>query len=134
MATTVRFATKNDVEALESLTAKIFAGLDLDWSTTEPQGWLVAEVDGEVLGAVQVYPMIPVGCIEHLVVNESLSPRKRFNIVAHLFRKTYDVMTTAGVQVSTSFVDFQCKTAKKLLKKYLGGVVVCSGNMILVRK
>lgn len=123
-----------DTPRLGQLAQSRFKDQQIDWSACEPDGWILAELDGEVMSAIQVCPMKPIGVVEHWVVDESLSHRERFRVLGSLAHAAFDVLDSAGCQAAACFVQFELKTMKKMLKKYFKGDVVASGNQILLKR
>jgi len=56
---------------------------EVDWSDIEPW-WVVAEIDGKVVGAVQVCPAKPVARVEMLAIDPELNHRARSEVVMRL--------------------------------------------------
>ena len=107
------------------------AGLDFDWSDIEPY-WLVATVNGEIMGCLQMCPGKPVGRIELLSVHKDMGPRKRASIVQGLVYDAMAALKVSGSQAVACLINLESKSFKRILKKR-GAVVLASGNLLIRR-
>lgn len=131
---TVRMAEDEDGPRVGELVSGLMNGADLgfvDWSEVKPW-WLVAEIEQEVVGCIQVSLGKPFGRIELLAVAEGLPHRTRAMAVKELALQGMATLQRSGAQVVVSMVSFDQKGWKKLLKKR-GGVIMFSGHTFLKR-
>ncbi len=127
----IRLATNEDGERIEELVSgQIGAGLD--WTDIYPY-WLVAEKGGKVVGCLNVALSKPVGRLDLLAIDESLSPHARGKAVRGLLVQGGATLKAHGAQMVFSVVPFELKSYKRILKKHFGAVVVGQGNMIIAR-
>ena len=75
-----------------------FPGFDLDWSTAAPF-WLMAEMEGKVVGAIQLSPGRPIGRLEYLFLNDSIGQRSRALTVRGLTTLGTTILARAGAQI-----------------------------------
>lgn len=108
-------------------------GLDPgDWAGIYPY-WLVAEHEDRVIGAVQIMHGRPVGRLEFLGLDPTLSHRRRAEAVYRLAHAGIATLRENGsVRVSTC-VSFEDKAYKKILKRHFGGAVAYQANVIIAR-
>lgn len=101
---TVRAAEDHEGEAIHALldAQTTVAGWRLpkvNWSRVKPF-WYVAEIQGELLGAVQICIGWPVGRIELLAIRPGLSKTKRAKIVKALAFYVFDAMRLDGTELA----------------------------------
>ncbi len=99
------------------------------WDRVYPY-WLVAELKGDIVGAVQISHGIPVARIETLCMSEKLSHRERAICTRQILVVAMITLRSSGAQAVTSLVPFKLKSYKRLIKNR-GGKVVDSGNSIM---
>lgn len=75
-----------------------------DWSKVSAN-WLVAEVDDEVIGCVQVMPALPVSWAEFLFVKPSISFKLRAIALRKLMQQAIVTAHVAGASVIACMVD-----------------------------
>lgn len=100
----------------------------LDWSEVHPF-WLVAEREGEVIGAIQIILAKPIGWLEMLVLAPELTDIARARIVKQLASAGMTALKGFGSQLVMFSVPFELKGYKRALKKR-GAVVTSSGNVL----
>ncbi len=100
----------------------------LDWSEVHPF-WLVAEREGEIVGAIQIILAKPIGWLEMLVLESDLSHRDRARAVKSLVTAGLTSLKGFGAQLVMGAVPFEEKSYKRALKKR-GAVVTSSGNVL----
>lgn len=105
---------------------------DLDWTDIYPY-WLVAEKGGEIVGCLNVALSKPVGRLDLLAIDESLSSHARGKAVRGLIMQGIATLKADGAQVALSIVPFELKSFKRVLKKHFGSEVVEQGNAIITR-
>lgn len=103
----------------------------ITWDDVYPY-WLVAEREGQLLGALQVCPGRPVGRLEILCLEDNLEHREKAITARQLLIAGTLTLRQNGSQAATSLVPFKMKGYKRLIKNR-GGQVTDSGNMILFR-
>ena len=80
----VHGATNDDGPRISELVSQMgFAVEGLNWSNVRPS-WLVAEIEGEIVGCVQALIGRPVGRLEFLSTSPKASPGEKFQIVLAL--------------------------------------------------
>ena len=99
------------------------------WDRVYPY-WLVAELKGDIVGAVQISHGIPVARVETLCMSDKLSHRERAICARQILVVAMITLRSSGAQAVTSLVPFKLKSYKQLIKNR-GGKVVDSGNMIM---
>lgn len=78
-----RWATREDGDIVAHLAKAVgftFPGVELDWSTLAPY-WLVGELDGQIVGALQVLIAYPVSRIDHMMIDPDLTNRERYCVI-----------------------------------------------------
>jgi hypothetical protein len=126
-----RLALNEDGERIDELASKQ-TGPGLDWSDIYPY-WLVAEKDGKIIGCLNVAPSKPVGRLDFLALDDSLSPHTRSKAVRGLILQGMATLLAGGSTASVSIVPFELKSYKKILKKHFDATVIGQGNMIIKR-
>lgn len=99
------------------------------WDKVYPY-WLVAELNGDIVGAVQISHGMPVARVETLCMSDKLSHRERAICARQILMAAMITLRSGGAQAITSLVPFKMKSYKRLIKRR-GGKVVDSGNMIM---
>lgn len=129
-----RAALNAEGERIRDLLVKTgfnYQGLGFDWSDIEPY-WLVALVNGQILGCVQMCPGKPIARMEMLAVDEDLAPRLRAVLVKELILSAMAGLKISGCQAISALINFDMKPFKRFLKKR-GAVVLTSGNLMIRR-
>lgn len=108
-----------------------FKGWDIDWSDIEPF-WVVAEVFGVMVGAVQVLPGKPVGRIEILCIEPEIQGMERALVVRTLTDFGQLVLRESGSQAAAGIIPFKMKSYKRVAKRR-GWLVLVSGNLMFRR-
>jgi hypothetical protein len=129
----VRMAKNSDGNKIKDLARdNDFDGLDhLDWSDIEPY-WLVAWQHGEIVGAVEVLPGKPVGRVEYLSVDQTLSKIQAARILQKLLIQAMATLKVSACQAMMGIVPFSNKGLKRIYKNR-GGWVCATGNMLVKR-
>lgn len=131
----VRLAEDTDAEAVQDLAEResgfYFEGWDIDWSKIHPY-WVVAEVDGVIVGAIQALPGFPVGRIELLSVDSRLGQIQRGAVVKKITDFAQAVIYSQGSQGVMSMIPFELKSYKKVTENRRW-VSIAQGDMILRR-
>ena len=125
----VRLATNADGPRIAELQPHF---VDLDWSDIYPY-WLVAEKGGEIVGCLNVALSKPIGRLDLLSIDDSLSPHARGRAFRGLFMQGLATLGAAGAQTALGLVPFELKSFKRVLKKHFNAEVVEQGNIIIVR-
>lgn len=100
---------------------------DLDWSEVYPF-WALADLKGEIAGAIQICAGKPIGHLEFLLL-DNLSQLDRARVTKALLLNGLQSLKNMGSQVVTGMVPHQEKTYKKMIKNR-GGIVVSTGNLM----
>ena len=128
----VRLASNEDGDDIHGLLHSSGVLIEgLDWSDIYPH-WLVAEIARKIVGCFQVVLGKPIGFIEFLATDKSLSHRERANVVKVLFDQALAALTAYGAQMVSGTIPFEMKAYKRVVKRR-GGVVLYSGNTFVKR-
>ncbi len=103
----------------------------LNWNDIEPY-WLVCVQDGDIVGTIQVAPSKPIGRLEMLSVDKTLSHTLRTIVVIQLLIYGSATLKASGSQMASGLIAFEEKSFKKILKKQ-GCVSLGVGNMMAKR-
>lgn len=124
---TIRLAEIADADSLRALVD--LGGYEADWENST-DGWLVAEVHGDVVACVQLCFGKPVGRLELLHIRNDLNARDRALVVMSIARAGMFALWQAGSEIVTCMVPFEEKGWKRVLKKRFGAQVSNSGNLL----
>ena len=102
----------------------------LDWTDIEPY-WLVAE-DKDIIGCVQTVLAKPVGRLEYIAVERTLSHMQKARALKMLIKQASLTLSLSGVNVVGGTVGFDNKGLKKIYKRR-GAVTVMQGNVMMAR-
>ncbi len=127
----VRLATNADGPRIAELVSTQ-TGAGLDWTNIYPY-WLVAEKGGAIVGCLNVALSKPVGRLEFMGLDDSLSPHARGKTFRGLVMQGMATLKAHGTEAIFSVVPFELKSYKRVLKKHFGAVIVGQGNMIIAR-
>lgn len=119
----------DDIHGLLHSSGVLIEGLD--WHDIYPH-WLVAEMDGNIVGCFQVCLGKPIGFVEFLATEKSLGHRDRANVVKALFEQALAALKSYGTQMASGSIPFELKAYKRVVKRR-GGVVLYSGNTFVKR-
>lgn len=111
--------------------ADVWVGLELDWQSVDGH-WLVAELEGEVVGCIAVLPMKPVGHCEHLGVLQNLDDMDRARVVRELLIQAWAVLRLAGCGAVIGTVPDDLATYARALERR-GGVVINHARVMIKR-
>lgn len=106
--------------------------VEMDWSEVFPF-WLVAVLDGVIVGCVQVVMGKPLGSAEFLAVKPGLPNRYRVLCVRDLTVAAMACLRMQGCYMAFTFTPFERKDYKEILKNKFGAVAASSGT-IMVKK
>lgn len=101
------------------------------WTHIYPY-WLVAEIDGLILGAVQVAISLPVGRIEFLAVEPELGHRDKAMIVKGLADQAMGTLRKAGCELASFMIAEHLQGFRKVLEKR-GARELFSGTTLVKR-
>ena len=128
----VRLAHDEDGPRIGELARASGFGIDgIDWSSVHPF-WLVAEKDGEMIGAVQLILAKPIGWIEMLVLDADLTTRQQAMAVKTLVDRSLLSLKVFGAQLAMWSVPHELKGYKRVLERR-GAVVTSTGNVMAKR-
>jgi len=103
----IRMAKNDDGDVIERLMELVVAfqwdNWKIDWHDIEPN-WLAAEINGEVVGVIQVVPAKPIGRIECLVINPTLPLLTRTRVMRSLTNYGISVVRMHGAQAVSSMI------------------------------
>jgi len=100
-----------------------------DWNKIAPY-WAVAEVDGEIVAALQLCPSLPTGRVEHLNIKPDLNKITAMKAAHALIKYAEVAMMRMGCTTIAGYVTFRNKGVKRLIQKHYGAQVVGSGSML----
>lgn len=125
----VRMATNADGWRLAELAALYRWNQWLDWDNNEPY-WMVAEIDGDIVGAIQNCPGRPIGRTEMLMIQNSIPKLAKRSVCIALGREVQAFHRANGAQMVTAMVSFKDKKFKRWLKAGFGIWVYGQGNLM----
>ena len=103
----------------------------LDWSDVAPY-WLVAEIDGVVVGALQLCLAKPFGWLEMLFIDEALDDLPRGRVTKAIVERGLLALLAFGAQAALGTVPHALPGYKRVLKRR-GAVTLGSGNLMVKR-
>ncbi len=129
---TVGLASNDDGNAIRKLVGfPDHINEQIDWNDIYPY-WLIALNDEtKVVGCVQVCLGKPVGRLEMLSLDESLTKVQKAKVTVRLTEQGFRTLKMHGVQYVSAVVPFEEKSYKKILKRR-GGFVAMTGNLMAV--
>lgn len=129
---TVRLAENAEGEAVRKLVQQQHGALAvLQWDQIHPF-WLVAELDGKIVGALQTCPSRPVGRLEMLSISRDLSGPAKALTVKALAYGGMAVIRGHGAQQVQMFVAEELTEYRAILESR-GAVVLDTGFMLAKR-
>jgi hypothetical protein len=135
MKTNLRWALDADgprVAELATACGLVFEGFEIDWSRLEPY-WLVAEINDIVVAAIQVLPAFPIGRIDYLLVDPTLSKRTRAVAVKRITDHGTALLRLSGCQIAGSEIS-QKRNDDYLRVAIRRGWVVLSKTYSIVKR
>lgn len=130
----IRIGKGEDAEAMGRLAKAsgfTFEGFDIDW-TDLGCGWVVAEIHGEIVGAVQVLPGRPIGRIECLMLSPILGFKCRVVAYRGLLSVAMQALKAGGSQLGAGVIPFEMSDYASFARKR-GWSRVASGNCYMAR-
>lgn len=129
---TVRLAVNGDGETVRRLVEKQH-GMEgtLAWDQIAPY-WLVAELDGRIVGALQTCPSRPVGRLEMLSLARDLAGPAKALTVKALAYAGMAVIRGHGAQQAQFFIPEDLGDYREILADR-GAVVLDTGHMLAKR-
>lgn len=125
----VRLATDKDGEAVRRLVEKQHGVLEtLKWDRIAPY-WLVAEMNGEIVGALQTCPSRPVGRLEMLSLDKRLIHAARAITVKALAYAGMACIRENGAEQVQMFVPEDLSDYRAILEAR-GAQVLDTGHML----
>lgn len=103
-----------------------------DWDKIHPY-WAVAEVDGEIVAALQLCPSLPIGRIEHLNIKKDLNKITATRASHALIKYGEFAMLQMGCKLIAGYVEFRNKPVKRLIQKHYKAQCIGSGSMLVWR-
>jgi hypothetical protein len=129
MNPTVRIASDDDGPEIGRLAYEQgFAVEGIDFSHVHPY-WLVAEIEGKIVGALQLCTGLPIGWLEMLFLDPKLSKPDRIRTFKALVERGLFALEAFGSQVAMWSVPHELGTYKKILKKR-GAITLTSGSLM----
>lgn len=127
---TIRSGVNDDGQRIRRLLEEGgFPNIDISWDNIE-LSWLVAEKDGEMVGAINLSFGRPVGRIEMLCIDQTLPQRHKAKVAAYLFRKCREMLIDAGSAVVMSLISDEMKGFQELVARH-GGVPIDKGALFI---
>jgi hypothetical protein len=132
MKPTLRIAENADGKAIGELAWSAgFTVEGVNWEDIYPY-WLVAELHGGIVGAIQVLPGKPVGRLEMLCVDKSLRKRDRGKVVMALLYQALAVLELHGAKFASGFIPTEMQSYVRVISKR--GAWTCGfGELALAR-
>ena len=133
-AVVIRVARNEAGENIKTLLASAGTpewALAVDWKDIFPY-WLIATVNDEVVGCVQVVPAKPYGYIEFLCVKPEAKSSLRIVAAKKLFIGACQQLKALGSDYAFGFVGLKNKPFKNLLKKE--GCLISTEGHLTVKK
>jgi hypothetical protein len=129
----VRIANNDEGKFIADLCKNMgFLGLDdLNWHNIYPH-WLVAEMEGSIVGALEVLVGRPIGRAEFLCVSQELNQIEKARISQMLLINAMATLKLSGAETMMCIIPFSNKQLKRMVKNR-GGTVCASGNMLTKR-
>ena len=128
----VRAATDDDAPRVGWLAYQAGVTLDgLDWSRVAPY-WLVAEQEGELVGAVQLCPSLPIAGLEMLSVSHALPHKTKAATVKMLLLMGCATLQRMGAQYVRGVVGPRRQSFIKILLKR-GAIHLSDGGVYLMK-
>ena len=103
----------------------------ISWEDIYPY-WLVAEISGSIVGAIQVLLGRPIGRIENLCYDRSLRKRDQAAVVSGLVYQALAVLTLHGAQFASGFIPERFTEYLRVLESR-GGESTGTGTLVLKR-
>ena len=129
---TVTLAGNGDAEDVERLV--LAAGFEVpgvEWGNLYPH-WLVARIDDDIVGCMEVLLGRPIGRLEHLSLDQGLGARAHAAVLRSLSIQGMMTLRSYGADLCSSMIPFEDKAWKKALKKR-GATVMATGSMLVRR-
>ena len=123
-----KWAEEFELEAL----ARFVGLVDLDWSKAANHWLIVKDIDGRLIGALQVEPGHPTGFLCFLTTDAKLGHRLEHDLAKSLIAGALEVLKIAGVKHAMLVAPLGKKWVKRMAKKDFGGKVLETGNFIRV--
>lgn len=128
-AAEIRMAADADGERIGALVRDAGYSVEgVDWSRVAPY-WIVAEIDGEIVGCLQVCPGLPIGRLELLGLDDALPHRQRSETYLALVYRGMAMLRAQGAQIASFIVPDQLTSYLRVLKRR-GCVVSGGGRMV----
>ena len=130
---TVRIAQNHEGEAIHALVDAMtkqygYTLPDCSWDRIHPF-WYVAEVQGELMGAVQICIGWPIGRIELLSVRPGLSHTKTAKVVKALLYHVFHAMALDGTTLACALVADKNNEFTRILERW-GFHFATTGKML----
>lgn len=127
----IRHAANTDGEAISELMFSVGYNARLDWSDIAGY-WLVAEIEREIVGAIQICYGKPMGRLDLTGISPKLSAHRGARIYRDLVLSGLQTLHTFGAQTASGYVPFPNRNIKRFLKK-IGGRSLGQGNFMEMR-
>lgn len=98
----------------------------IDWTSVHPH-WLAAELDGRVVGAIQIILSKPIGWLEMLSLDPDLTPREQAMAVKALVERGLLSLKVFGAQLAMGVVPSEMVGYQRILERR-GAVDTGSGH------
>ena len=126
----IRLARNDEASQIQALLRPDNPLVDeLDWSDIYPY-WLVAEVDGKIVGCLQVCLGKPIGRLECLTLAPWLSSHRKGRVLQDLVFAGLATLRASGAGAASGMVSFENRVFKRWLKRH-GWLVAYSGNLLV---
>lgn len=127
----IELATNDEGEEIGRLVKSNGFLINVDWSEVYPH-WLVAKLNGEIVGCLQVLAGKPIGRAEMLGTSTKFKDIKRAQIAWRLIVSALALLKASGAQYISMMILFENKHFKRLVKKR-GAWTIGQGNIMIAR-
>lgn len=128
----VRMASDLDGERIGEVARGLGVTYDLDWGRVAPY-WILAEYQGEIVGATQICLGRPVGRVEMLFLSKAFSHRIRAIAVKKLAIGVIELHRRNGSQLIMGIIPSGLEGYRRLLQRHFGAIPTEEGTMFMVR-
>ena len=106
-----------------------FPKINMKWEKIEPS-WVVAEIDGEIAGAIMIGFGVPIGRIEMMCLSSSIKRKDRAKCATLLFQAAKGALSRMGSEIAMALISDCNKQFQTLCIKH-GAVPVDNGQLMV---
>ena len=132
-AFSIRLADGDDADAIRDLVtdSKWTGSATWDWRGAA-SSWIVAETGGRVVGCLTPIPTKPIGHVEHMGLDSSLTGGQRARVVSLLMAQALSLLKRAGCEAAMTTVPDELASYVQVLERR-GAQVVNHANVMIKR-